>query len=236
MQGKLYGVGVGPGDPELLTLKAVRVLNEVDYICTPQVRKDRDSLALSIIKEKINCKGHIIKLNFPMTYNQDDLNHARNIAALKIRKRLNEGNDLAFITIGDPLFYSTYIYILARLKKSIPDIRVETIPGITSISACTATYNLPLAENNENIAILSEVKDENKLEQIFKMFNNTVVMKLSRNYQRIYKVLDKMGLKEKAIVMGKCGLKGEFYTEDLDSLEADEIEYLSLLISKQEVT
>ncbi|WP_230867212.1 precorrin-2 C(20)-methyltransferase [Iocasia frigidifontis] len=232
MQGKLYGVGVGPGDPELLTLKAVKVLKQVDYICVPQTGKDKESLAFSIISKEIDCAGRIIKLYFPMTYKQPDLNQAWDKAAIKMSKELKKGKDLAFITIGDPLLYSTYIYILNSLNKLLVNLRVETVPGISSINACTASCNLPLAENDENIALLSKV-DENELEDIFNIFDNVVVMKLSRNYQQVYELLERMELKDNAVIISRCGLEREIHIRDLDSLKVDEIEYLSLLISKQ---
>lgn len=234
MNGKLYGVGVGPGDPELLTLKAVRVLKQVDYICIPQTGKDRESMAFSIINQEIDCIAKIIKLYFPMTCKQSDLNQAWDNAALRMSKELKEGKDLAFVTIGDPLLYSTYIYILNKLNKLMSNLRVETVPGISSINACTASCNLPLAEGDENIAILSKVVGKD-LENIFNIFDNVVVMKLSRNYQQVYEVLDRMQLKDNAVVISRCGLEKEVHIRDLDLLEIDEIEYLSLLISKQGV-
>lgn len=234
MNGKLYGVGVGPGDPELLTLKAVRILKQVDYICVPQAGKGKESLAFSIINQEIDCTGRIIKLCFPMTSKQHDLNQAWDNAAMKMSRELKEGKDLAFITIGDPLLYSTYIYILNSLNKLMPALRVETVPGISSINACTASCNLPLAEKDENIAILSKV-DESELEDIFNIFDNVVVMKLSRNYQQVYELLKRINLKDNAVVISSCGLEREIHIRGLDSLKADEIEYLSLLISKQEV-
>ena len=235
MGGKLYGVGVGPGDSNLLTLKAVDVLNNVDYICVPQTREDRDSLALTIIKEKVDCNGRIIRLRFPMIYEQKELNIARDIAAAKIKEQLIKGKNLAFITIGDPLLYSTYIYLLNRIQKNSADIEIETIPGITSISACTASCNLPLTVEDENLAIISEVEDEDNLEEIFKRFKNIVVMKLSRNFKQVYSLLDKRQLKENTIVISRCGQKEEKIVEDIDQLDLNQIDYLSLLIIKQEV-
>lgn len=234
LRGKFYGLGVGPGDPELLTLKAVNILNKVDYICVPQAGEDKESLALSIVEKNIDCEGRKIKLHFPMTCAQEELDRNRDLAAAKIKRHLNSGENLAFITIGDPLLYSTYIYILNRLKKAELEYKIETVPGITSFSASTAGYNLPLARNNDNIAILADVEDESKLEETLNNFETTVIMKLPKNFQTVYEVLEKLGLKKNAIMVSKCGQKEGFYTEDLDSLNADEIEYLSLLIVKQE--
>ena len=120
MTAKLYGVGVGPGDSDLLTIKALEVLQKVDYICAPQSGNKGDSLALEIVKEKVDIKDRVIKLNFPMTYNQNELDQAHSVAVLKIKKKLKEGKDLAFITLGDPLFYSTYIYICLLYTSPSP--------------------------------------------------------------------------------------------------------------------
>ncbi|MFW6269183.1 MAG: precorrin-2 C(20)-methyltransferase [Bacillota bacterium] len=232
MKGKLYGVGVGPGDADLLTLKAVEVLEKVDYICAPQTGKKEDSLALKIVQENINCKDKVMKLNFPMIYSKNDLNYARDVAALKIRKKLAKGKDLAFITIGDPLLYSTYIYILTRLNNGEFDFSIQTIPGITSFSACMASCNLPLAKNNENIAILPDVKDEEMLENTLKNFSNTIIMKLSKNFDKVYKILNRLQLKENTIMASRCGHKEEAYVEDIDNLSDKDIDYLSLFITK----
>lgn len=233
MQTNFYGVGVGPGDPELLTLKAVKVLEKVDYIFVPQSSKEKESIALSIIKEKINCEDRIIKLTFPMTYDQEKLKLARKEAALSIKEKLKEGNNAAFITIGDPLLYSTYIYILKRLKNTDFYFKINTVPGISSIGAATAKYNLPLAKNDENIAILTEVKDKAKLKQIFRMFDNVVIMKLSKNFEKVKQLLNQMELKDNSFIINKCGHEEEFFTEDLDSINANDINYLSLMMTKK---
>lgn len=233
MSGKLYGVGVGPGDPNLLTLRAVDVLNKVDYICVPQTREDRDSLALGIIKQKIDYRGRVIRLIFPMTYQEQELSKARDMAVSKIMGQLDRGKNLAFITIGDPSLYSTYIYIIDRIQKSITDIGIETIPGITSISACAAACNLPLAVEDENLAVISEVEDEDSLKEVLKRFDNIVIMKLSRNFKTVYSILDKLHLKEKSIVISRCGQSNEKVVDNIDQLDADQLDYLSLLIIKK---
>ena len=234
MTAKLYGVGVGPGDSDLLTIKALEVLQEVDYICAPQSGNKKDSLALEIVKEKVDIESKVIKLNFPMSYNKNELDQAHSVAALKIKKKLAKGKDLAFITLGDPLFYSTYIYILNKLNINLnkSEIDIKTIPGITSVSACSAKNNLPLAENDENVAIISKVKNKNQLRNILNMFENVVVLKLSRNFEKIYEILDELNLKENAIVTSRCGQKEETVITDITKLNKKNINYLSLLITK----
>jgi precorrin-2/cobalt-factor-2 C20-methyltransferase len=168
-----------------------------------------------------------------MTYDQEKLKKARDQAALKIKKKLKERKSTAFITIGDPMLYSTYIYILKRLKNTDSDFKINTIPGISSISASTAQYNLPLAKNDENIAILTEVKNEAKYEQIFQMFDNVVIMKLCKNLERVNKLLKKMKLKENVFLISRCGQGEEFYTDNLDEIEPEDVDYLSLIITKK---
>ena len=234
MTAKLYGVGVGPGDSDLLTIKALETLQKVDYICAPQSGNKRDSLALEIVKEKVDIKNRVMKLNFPMSYNKNELDQAHSVAALKIKEKLIQGKDLAFITLGDPLFYSTYIYILNKLNKNSTEaeISVKTIPGITSVSACSAKNNLPLAENDENVAMISKIKNKSQLRNILKIFENVVILKLSRNFEEIYEILDELNLKEKAIVTSRCGQKEENIIKDIDKLNKNNIDYLSLLITK----
>ena len=234
MTAKLYGVGVGPGDSNLLTIKALEVLEEVDYICAPQSGNKKDSLALKIVKEKVDIEDRVIKLNFPMSYNQNELDQAHSVAALKIKKKLAQGKNLAFITLGDPLFYSTYIYILNKLNinQDASNVQIETVPGITSVSACSARSNLPLAENDENVAIISKVKSRDHLKNILQMFETVVVLKLTRNFKKAYEVLNELNLEENTIVTSRCGQKEEMIIKDINKLEKDNIDYLSLLITK----
>ncbi|OEG61981.1 MAG: precorrin-2 C(20)-methyltransferase [Halanaerobium sp. MDAL1] len=233
MTKKLYGIGVGVGEPGLVTLKAVEILKEVDYVCTPLSTKSDSSKALEIISNLIDLKDRVIKLRFKMSKNKQELEQSRSAAAQKIYQLLEEGKTVAFVTIGDPFLYSTYAYMLKKIKEWDNSINIETVPGINSIAAATSSYNLPLAEGKENTAILSELKNEEHIEKVFNLFETVVILKLSRNFKIAYPVLEKLGLKENVLIASKCGFEDEFYTENIEVFKNKKIEYLTLMIVKR---
>lgn len=234
MTSKLYGIGVGPGDPELLTIKAKNILERVDIIYTPVSKKNRDSKALSIISEVIDLKNkRIEKLLFPMVNKIQIKKKYWHKNSRKIKSDLKNDLEAAFITIGDPMLYSTYINILNNLNNKFPEIKIETIPGITSINAASARYNIPLAQKNEKLMVLPEIPDISCLENIIEEFDNIVVLKISKNYNKLIKMLTNFGLKDEFVFISKCGYSEEFITNDIKTLKNKEIEYLSLVICKQ---
>lgn len=234
MAKQFYGVGVGVGDSGLLTLKAVETLKNVDYICTPVSTNSDSSRALEIISDLITDQEKFMRLEFKMSKQKEELERSRCQAARKINDLLNSGQSVAFVTIGDPLLYSTYSYMLEKIKKWNPQVEVETVPGINSITASAAKYNLALAEGKENTAIISDVKSEEYLEKVFALFETVIILKLSRNYRTVYPVLDKLNLKENVVIASKCGFNDEFYTEDIDYFKDEKIAYLTLMIVKRE--
>ncbi|MBM7557123.1 precorrin-2 C(20)-methyltransferase [Halanaerobacter jeridensis] len=231
-QGKLYGLGVGPGDPELLTLKSKRILEEVDVVCTPQSKPNKSSLAWEIITEIVDCQDKIKAIHFPMTSQQKKLETAWKQAAEEIINLLEQGRDVALITIGDPLFYSTYSYIMERIAVKYPQ-QIETIPGVSSINACSSQLNLPLAQGDEKVAVIPVSDNLDEMESGLLNFENIILLKVSRNYGQVVKLLEKLDLKDQSTFISRCGQEEEFVTTDLDALEADKIDYLSQIIVKK---
>lgn len=231
MVGKFYGIGVGPGNPELITLKAAKILGSADVICAPKSSEDKKSIALAIAKTHVKKNAKIIQPVFRMSRNIKELEKSWEEATEMIFSELKEGRDVAFITIGDPLFYSTYSYILKKMKERHSEVEVETIPGITSLSACFAQLNLPLAERNEKIAVLPAAYGLKELKKLAN-FDAVVLMKVSRSFDRIVETLKKLGLKESATFVSRCG-SGDFFSSDLDSMLGREIDYLSMIIIKR---
>lgn len=231
MSGKLYGVGLGPGDPELMTLKAARILSSVDVICAPKSSEDKESIALSIAKTHVKKNAKIIQPVFPMSKDIKKLEKSWDEATEMIFSELKQGRDVAFVTVGDPLFYSTYSYILKKMKKNHREVEVETIPGVTSLSACFAQLNLPLAERNEKITALPAAYGLRELKELAN-FDAIVLMKVSRNFDKIVETLEKAGLKENAIFVSRCGSRN-FFSSDLDSMLGKEIDYMSMIIIKR---
>jgi precorrin-2/cobalt-factor-2 C20-methyltransferase len=195
MTGKLYVIGVGPGDPELLTLKSVRILKETQCIFVPKGREEGSSLALSIMRGAVSLDGKkIVELHFPMMKTAPhpaplprgereelparELDTKWNEAVHAIVPVLEQGKDAAFITIGDPGIYSTFFYLYDKLLERIPALVIEIVPGISSINAAAAQAGLYLGLGNERIAILP-ANYLDSLEETLEKFDTVVLMKVS---------------------------------------------------------
>ena len=231
MKGKLYGVGVGPGDPELITIKAKRILDNAHFIAIPKTAVDKGSLALSIAQNIIGKEKDVLELLFPMSYDEKLLEKSWSEAIDKIRERLDEGKDVAFITLGDPTVYSTYIYIHKTLKQEGYDTQI--IPGITSFCASAARVGISLAENKETIAIVPSSYECENLDDILDSFDNIVLMKISKNLPRLKEKLASKGLVEKAVLVSRCGLEDEMVNFDMDCVDSDKLSYFTTMIIKK---
>lgn len=221
-RGKFYGIGVGPGDPELITLKAVKILQKVDVVIAPISKKE--SIAQKIAQPHIN--GEILNLKFPMVKDSNVLESFWDKNAERIKELLLEGKDVAFITIGDPMIYSTYIYILERLRG----FDMETIPGIPSFCAAAAKLNIPIATGSESFVVVPTAEPE-VIEDILGNFDNVVLMKVSKDFDLISKKLDEGGFS--AGFVSRCCQDNEKISYNLQELKEDKIDYLSLIIGKK---
>lgn len=233
MEGKFYGVGVGPGDPELLTLKALKVLQEADIICVPKSYTDRDSLALRVVKGYLEKDFTPLELSFPMSKERSVLEQSWAKAGEEVAALVREGKKVAFVTIGDPMFYSTYGYILAHLGKNHPDLPTGTIPGVTAMAACSALLQEPLAEGEETLAVVPAAYGLDQLKDILERFDNVVLMKVNRRIEEVYSLLKEMKLEHNAVLYSRCGYEDGFYTMDLSAVDGKAIDYMSLLIVRK---
>ena len=138
-----YGIGVGVGDSKAVTVKAKETLGMLDILYVPTAKKESASVAHNIVKPYISQYLEIRERHFPMNYNQDDLNSAWNSIASEIEEEVKKGKNVGFVTIGDPMVYSTYIYLLKILKSKID---IVTLPGITSFLDIASSENFPLVE------------------------------------------------------------------------------------------
>lgn len=231
MTGKLYGVGIGPGDPELITIKAKRILNEAHIIAVPKTAAEKASQALIIAEGVMEAGKEILELLFPMSFDETVLEKSWNRAVDQIGEKLDAGKSVAFITLGDPTVYSTYMYIHKQLQAK--GYVAEIIPGITSFCASAARAGISLGENKESIAIVPSAYECDHLDQIVKHFDNIVFMKVSKNFSPLTERLKAEGLLEKSVLVSKCGLEGERVIYDLDSLPGEGISYFSTLIVKK---
>lgn len=233
MKGKLYGVGVGPGDPELMTLKAHRILGEADIIAVPKTAADRDSLALSIARRGVAERKEVLELHFPMTQDSQELQHSWEKASESVRSHLDQGRTVAFITLGDPAVYSTYLYLHHRVVKG--GYEAEMIPGVTSFCASAAALGLGLGENSESIAIVPSVVEWENLGETLQKFETIVLMKVAKSLPRLHTLLRKQGLLDRSVLVIRCGMPDERIIHDWGSLVAsgEKISYFSTMIVKK---
>ena len=231
---KIYAVGVGPGDPELLTRKAERILRQVPVICAPTANPADSSYALSIVEQFLDRdRQEVIVQVFPMRVDQTGLAEFWETAAAEVAEKVRLGNDVAFITIGDPFLYSTFLYLYRIFRDRYPDITVEVVPGISSINAAAVAAGLPLGMASERIAIIPAAFAEENLRRTLSEFDTVVLMKVSRVFDGLYALLLELGLEHKAVFVSRVGAPQEEVVFDLETLVGRKLDYLSLLIVKK---
>ncbi len=234
MLGKLFGIGVGPGDPELLTLKAVRILKEVSHVFAASSSKNDYSLAHSIVSGHLPPGTPVDQLAFPMTFNPERLEDAWRANCEKVVEMLGQGKNVAFLTIGDPLTFSTFIYLMRKIKKRLPEVVITVVPGITSYQAAAACANEPLAEGEEAITILSGAKGRDRLKEAMEVSENVVMMKTYKRFPEILAQIKEKGMEGRCCFVSRCGLEGEIVERDFEKLAGmEQPHYLSLMIIKK---
>ncbi len=230
--GTLYGIGVGPGDPELITMKAVKILKKVDVIFAAASSKNQHSQAVNIAKSHIPETTEIEMLPFPMTQDKSVAQkawdeHARNIIAL-----LEQGQDAAFVTLGDSMIYATYGYILQSVQRLAPHLNIVSIPGVTSFQAAAACLNRTLVEGEESLLLLSGANGGDCLRQFAGKAENVAILKAYKKVKDIVSALDETRMMENSIAITSCGLSDEEVIEDIRTLEKRTPAYWTLILAK----
>jgi len=230
----IYAVGVGPGDPELLTRKAERILRSADVICAPTGAAEAGSYALSIVEQFLDrSRQEVLVQVFPMVKNQQGLDPFWEEAADQVASRIAQGKDVAFITIGDPFLYSTYLYIHRIFLAKYPEIHIEVVPGISSILAASAASGVPLGLGGEKIAILPAAYEDDELKRTLEEFDTVILMKVNRVFDRVYAVLKELGRERQGVFVRRVGSGEEEVHFDLEALVGQKLDYLSMLIVKK---
>jgi precorrin-2/cobalt-factor-2 C20-methyltransferase len=230
----IYAVGVGPGDPELLTRKAERLIRQAPVICAPTGAADAASYALSIVEELLDrSRQEVISQVFPMLKKGPALDAAWAEAADQLLARVDAGQDVVFITIGDPCLYSTFLYLYRIFREQRPDVAIEIVPGISSINAAAAAAGLPLGIADERLAILPATYEDAELRRTLQEFDVVVLMKVSRVFDRVYALLQELGLEKNGAFVRRVGSATEEVVFDLASLQGKELDYLSMLIVRK---
>jgi precorrin-2/cobalt-factor-2 C20-methyltransferase len=230
----IYAVGVGPGDPDLLTRKAERILRSADVILAPVSVPSEASVALATIREFLDeSRQEVIVHQFPMTQDLARLLPAWQQAAALIAVRAEAGRDVAFVTIGDPLMYSTFIYLLRILREICPHIPIEIVPGISSVNASAALAGVPLAEADEKMAVIPATAGMDKIAEALTRFETVVLLKVKPVFGDILELIRQMGRERSTVFVERAGSDRQKVLTDFAEIATHAPDYLSLMIIRR---
>ena len=231
--GTLYGIGVGPGDPELITLKAVRVLNRADVVFAAASTKNSHSMAVEIARPHIPETTEVHMLQFPMTRDKSALTRTWSRHARTLIDVCESGKTAVFLTLGDSLTYSTFGYILRHVKQMAPRLPVVSVPGITSYHAAAAAANTPLVEGEESLLLVSGAKGGDCFRNLSCGPDTVAFLKAYRNVADICRSLDEAGMAKTSFAVSNCSLPEQEIHENVKVLCDKPPAYWTLVLAKK---
>lgn len=212
--GTVYGVGVGPGDPELVTVKAAKILRRVDAVVAPVAKEGEGSLALATARPFLTPSCQLVEAELPMVKDKEVLDAAWQEAAALIAKEARAGRNVAFVTLGDCMFYSTWPYVARALGRIAPEIRVKSVPGVTAMSACAAEAQWVLAQGSEPLLVWVGRPELQELDGVARV-PNMVFMKSGRYLADIERLARELG--RSVLAVRRVGHASFDITQDLGS-------------------
>ncbi len=231
MKGKLYGIGVGPGNPELLTLKAKRLIEECDIVAVPVKKAGEESVALTIARGSVAIpEDKIREIVFTMAKDKEKREACRQAASEELKKILDEGKSIAMLALGDIGIYSTYSYVHKNLQKQGYD--VEMVSGIPSFCAGASKAGISIVEGNEGFGVIPSLKGIDQVEKALDVFDNLVIMKVGNQVKEVYEILRKKQMEENAVIISNVGMDGEYVGPLLPDREYG---YFTTMIIKKEM-
>lgn len=230
--GTLYGIGVGPGDSEWLTIKAARVLGQCTHVCVPRSRLAADSVALQIAQPYLKPDAHVHEITFPMVADEAVLHESWRQAAAAVHEILARGEDCCFLTLGDAMLYSTYIYLLRELRQIDPAVPVVTIPGITAFSAAAALTSFPVGTGKQPVTIVPASDDMAQFRRALDTGGTVVLMKVGGRLAAVLNELERRGLCGQAVFVAHAGMANQHVETDVRRLRGlgEKTGYLSTMI------
>ena len=198
---ELIAVGCGPGDPDLLTVKAVRAIQNADIIMCPTSKEGKPSIALSVISSIIDKSKNqeIVNLVFPMTKDKETLESTWKKNSKILAEGVLAGKNVVYITVGDPYLYSTWIYLHREISKNHPEIKVTVIPGIVSMFTFASKVGISLAEGAEKFSVIPSCYDLSQVKEIAKNSDTMVFLKDGRYFDQVIELLKESGFSDDSI-------------------------------------
>ncbi|MBD1878704.1 precorrin-2 C(20)-methyltransferase [Coleofasciculus sp. FACHB-64] len=228
--GILYGIGVGPGDPELITVKGLGILQRVPVVAFPAGLHGKPGIAQQMVAQWLNPRQVQLALTFPYVQESEILTQAWQVAAQEVWQSLKLGQDVAFVSEGDVSFYSTFTYLAQTLQQLHPEVIVQTVPGICSPLAAAAVLGIPLTIRAQRLVVLPAIYTVGELEAVLEWADVVVLMKVSSVYEQVWKVLQQRGLLERSWVVERATLPEQVIYAGLSDRPNLKLPYFSLLI------
>lgn len=228
--GIFYGISVGTGDPELITVKGLRLLQKVPVVAFPEGKINKLGIAESIIASYLQPHQQKLALYFPYIQDEKILFQAWHKAAQSVWEFLQQGKDVAFACEGDVSFYSTFNYVAQTLQKIHPETIIKRIPGVSSPLAASATLGLPLTMQNQRLVVLPALYTINELEEVLNWAEVVVLLKVSSVYEQVWQVLQKRNLLHQAWIVEKATFPDQVIYCNLGDRPSLNLDYFSILI------
>ncbi|MDQ1910248.1 precorrin-2 C(20)-methyltransferase [Paenibacillus sp. GD4] len=232
--GTLYGLGVGPGDPELITVKAFRLLKESPVIAYPRKKMGAKSYALGIVELYVDTsQKEMLGLTFPMTKDKEALELQWTKTVEIVWAHMQAGKDVAFVTEGDPMLYSTFVHLMRLMKERHPEAALVSIPGISSVNAAASRLGVPLADGDEQVAIVPATEDYSAMRYAIEQHDCVVFIKVAKVMDLMLHVLRDLQITRKAAVLTKVTSSEEQVWLNVEELEGQPLEYLTLMVVRK---
>lgn len=231
--GTLYGIGVGPGDPQYLTVRSTQILGNVKHVFYPSSSGTDESLALNVIEPYLGRCVKFHQLYFPMTKDQAELQKHWKEAAEQVWNVVGWGKDAAFVTLGDCTIYSTYMYLLRTLKETHPEIVYETVPGISSFQAAASLVDQAVSEGKERVALVPVNREVSNIEDALDNYDTIVLFKVGSKLPQVIDLLERKGLMDCATLFSYLGTPDQTIARNLRDVKREKIGYMSLMLIKK---
>jgi precorrin-2/cobalt-factor-2 C20-methyltransferase len=231
--GRLWGLGVGPGDPELITVKALRLLRQAPVVAY-LVAKGKKGNAFSIVEAQLQPEQTMVPLVFPVTSEslppplcyETEIARFYDEAAAEVARHLEAGRDVAVICEGDPFFYGSFMYLYDRLAGRY---ETEVVPGVSSIVACASVLGAPLAYRNQSLVVLSALLPEAELKARLRLADAAAIMKLGAHFAKVRRVVVELGLGDRALYVERATMPGQ-RTLTLADVDPATVPYFAMIL------